>query len=154
MLYLKNIHTKLLQKKILLIIASIALAIAIAVVTLWMLNSTSQSYPLDNQLEYVGKDDYGCHLFCDSSPQSTYYYATDMTIEQLITHFKNAQLDQKPRTINQVTDFTLSSNGQDISVYHFSSKKEIIEKYPLSQTTKSFIISIPSFDYQAAKAAL
>src|SRR5579862_4408543 len=47
---------------------------------------------LGSQLQYVGKQDEGCWwLICDATPSTTYYFATDMTPEELVGYFRGAK---------------------------------------------------------------
>lgn len=47
---------------------------------------------LGPELEYVGKSTYGCYVpyFCWTRPGGVYYFATDMTAEDLKGYFKKA----------------------------------------------------------------
>ena len=73
------------SKKI--ILASIATVIFI-LISLFVYQNYLKTYPLgdNDKLQYIGKVDYGCWL-CDSQPSSTYYYATDMTPEEIAGYF-------------------------------------------------------------------
>lgn len=116
------------------------------------------TYPLgdSSKLEYVGEVGYGCWLFCDSNPASTYYYATDMSVEEVMGYFRRAKSRQSPRTIDNVTDFTLDTNdGQDISIYYYTNKQDKnLNTYQFKRTDRKYIVSIPSFDYEIAKKAI
>lgn len=111
-------------------------------------------YPLGdvNKLQYIGKVDYGCWLICDSNPASTYYYATDMSVDGVIAYFKNATVDQSPRTIGNQTDFVLVRNNMSIAINYYTDKSEVGSNW--IKTDKKAIISIPSFNYQNASHAL
>jgi hypothetical protein len=78
--------------------ASIILVVGglIAWLTPWVWYD-NQPKPLGDGLEFVGKKDYGCWLgFCDSKPGATYYYATDMDLEEMEGYFKGAELAKDP----------------------------------------------------------
>jgi hypothetical protein len=50
-----------------------------------------------SKLEYIGRTDSGCHGFCDSGPSTTYYYGTDMSLEEVTTSLlPKATLEGKP----------------------------------------------------------
>lgn len=114
------------------------------------------SYPLGSKLEYIGKVDYGCWLVCDSNPASTYYYATDMSVNDVIAYFKRLHLEGEVRTINEVADFSLTDSvNNDVSIYYYNQKQAALHDNPsLRSSQKKYIISVPDFDYQLAKSSL
>ncbi len=118
-------------------------------------NDASKTYPLGSGLEYIGKQDYGCIGLCDSAPGSDYYYATDMSVEEVVRYFKNTQLDQAPRTIGDVVDFSLvTNNGNAISIYYYKTREAASKKHELPIHTKKYFLSVPDFSYEAAKDSL
>ena len=67
-----------------------------------------------NKLQYIGKVDYGCWV-CDSMPASDYYYATDMTVDEMIGYFKKATIEESPSLIGDHFYFGLKlANGQSM----------------------------------------
>jgi len=74
---------KLMKDKKILFLSIAALAVLGIVGTLFLINKTNaeKTYPLGDQLEYVGQTGYGCWLICDSNPNAIYYYATDMSAD-------------------------------------------------------------------------
>lgn len=115
-------------------------------------------YPLGDpdRLQYIGKDDYGCWLVCDSNPASTYYYATDMPIDQTIAYFKKATIVEDPRQVGNEFLFGLGlTNGETTYTNLYINKTEIYESKPfLKQTNKKHILLVSSFKYQALKDSL
>lgn len=83
-----TVKRKTLSKKVIAIICTIVLIILLP--TSWFAYTAFSPKPLGDKLEYIGKQDYGCIVFCDSRPGSVYYYATDMNIEQIEAYFNNA----------------------------------------------------------------
>jgi len=123
----------------------------------WLIYSTYiATYPLGNKLEYIGKTNYGCWWVCDADPASTYYYATDMDTNQIKSYFHAAKFDQEPRTIGTTTDFSLlSKNNKIISIHIYKDKQdENLTWRHLQNSNKKYIVSIPSFNYPAAKDSL
>jgi len=123
----------------------------------WWLYGATRTYPLGDKAEYVGKEDYGCYIsltICDSDPSSVYYYATNMTQDELQHYFKGVHLEEKPRTIDGVTDFTLKKNDNEvISIYYYTDKKDAYEKHRF-QSDKKYTFSISRYDYQTALDSL
>jgi hypothetical protein len=118
-------------------------------------NASEKTYSLGSQLEYVGKESYGCWLICDSNPSSIYYYATDMNVDQVIQYFRNTSIEQQPRTLDGETDFILTTkSGEDISIYYYSDKAKITKDMALKASNRSHIISIPSFHYSIAQKTI
>lgn len=145
------------NKKIAYLLLVIVIIIAGALTTIFLVNKSAsqKTYPLGDQLEYIGQSGYGCWLVCDSNPNAIYYYGTDMSVDQLVSYFKNSTLDQTPRTFDGVTDFSLKiTGGEDISVYYYTDKSKIAKDGSLKKTGHSHILSIPSFDYAVAQKSL
>lgn len=112
------------------------------------------SKPLGDKLEYIGKTDYGCWLVCDANPGSTYYYATDMSVEEITDYFK-ATTSSPLRAFDGMTDFVLKTkDGHSISIYYYTDKEKVADKGINKKVRKKAIISIPGFQYDAAKNSL
>lgn len=112
------------------------------------------SKPLGDKLEYVGKTDYGCWVVCDANPGSIYYYATDMSVEEVTNYFK-ATTPSPLRTFDDMTDFVLKTkDGHSISIYYYTDKEKVVDKGINKKVYRKAIISIPSFHYDAAKNSL
>jgi pimeloyl-ACP methyl ester carboxylesterase len=81
---------------------------------------------LGAQLEYVGKSSYGCWwLACDSTPGSTYYFATDMTADELSHYFRRTDCNTNdhsglggPDYAGIYIDCTLSGKTLEITYYN------------------------------------
>jgi hypothetical protein len=140
----------------------VAIAVIIIAVIGWLFFTSQKTYPLGDKLEYVGKQDYGCWLVCDSNPASTYYYATDMTIEDMTQVFKNASQDSAPQTSSTTIDNQdvavkwlsfKTTSGQSFYVNFYSDPSQLVSHYHFS-TTHKYIISIGSESYPAAEKGL
>lgn len=106
--------------------------------------------PLGDQLEYLGKEDYGNIFGFDSKPASIYYYDTELNVDQTVSYFKKADLLQTPFLENGKTTINIETpSGETIYIYHYPAKESNNFK-----TTKQYIVEIPSFKYQAALDSL
>src|SRR5690606_3919320 len=112
------------------------------------------SKPLGDKLEYIGKTDNGSWVVCDAKPGSTYYYATDMSVEEIADYFK-ATTSSPLRAFDGMTDFVLKTkDGHSISIYYYTDKEKVADKGINKKVRRKAIISIPSFHYDAAKNSL
>jgi hypothetical protein len=148
--------------------ARIALAITIAItilIAIWVAfyawGSSSYSSPdvprpLGDKLEYIGKEDYGCTGgLCDSGPSSTYYYATDMSIEEIESYFKKAATEHPSDRESSSTRIWLkTSSGKSFIVRYYDDKNTIVEKYNLTASQRKYVISLESTNYETARASL
>lgn len=123
----------------------------------WIYLGNTKTYPLGDpsKLEYVGKSDYGCWWVCDSNPASDYYYATDMNVDDVVAYFKETTLSQGVRVLDGVADFTLKTENDDsIAIYYYIDKNSMSEIGFTKKTNKKAILSIPSFEYDTARASI
>jgi hypothetical protein len=118
----------------------------------WKVYDSSVPRPLGDRLEYTEKRDYGCAVICDSQPRSTYSYATDMSIEEVIQYFKDASLT---RSVEKSSVFSViplrDKQGDEFSLYYYT-PKDALET--LNKTTDQNIIELDAKDYKTAKDAL
>lgn len=122
------------------------------------------SKPLGDKLEYIGKTDYGCWLACDANPGSTYYYATDMSVEKVADSlFTKATLKEKPQLGStpmgnkEIQDFWIQlqgSHGQNLYITYYQDASELRHFLHLKDTSKPHVISIGSESYAIAKDML
>ncbi len=123
-------------------------------------------YPLGdaNKLQYIGKVDYGCWLICDSNPASTYYYATDLNLDQVTkTLFTKASLYKKPefgyasgKGADDVRQYWIvyGINGDwAFDAYFYDNPRTLISGYHFA-TNKQHVISIDSESYDLVKNSL
>ncbi|HEU5122332.1 MAG TPA: hypothetical protein VFT59_05820 [Candidatus Saccharimonadales bacterium] len=107
--------------------------------------------PLGDKLEYIGKEDYGSWLPLSSArPASVYYYATDMSKEEVREYFRGAKVDE-PIT-PQGGDFLIwaeRNNNNFIIRYH--TDKTMLNKYAHGRKA---VVSVRSEDYNLAKESL
>jgi len=117
-------------------------------------------YPLGDKLEYIGKQDYGCRVGCDSAPSSVLFYATDMTKEELKGYFRGAIYDKNLDSGGGGAEYNFKdisfsplegSRGFTLSLY---SNKNILNNGSFKQTSKQNILSISFDSYPFAKENL
>ena len=113
-----------------------------------------ETYPLDSKLEYIGKNEYGCYIFCDSAPAATYYYETDMDVNEIITHFSRTTLEKNPTTIDGETEFGVKAKSNETIYFYYYDNPENVKDEGLKKTDKRHILSLPSFKYNLAKESL
>jgi hypothetical protein len=114
----------------------------------------TEKHSLNNGLEYIGKDEYGCYIFCDSTPAATYYYATDMDVSEVIAHFSKTTLEKEPSTIDNETEFGLRASSNETIYFYYYDNPENVKDTGLKKTDKRHILSLPSFKYNLAKESL
>jgi hypothetical protein len=130
----------------------------------WAWNNFSPK-PLGSKLEYIGKEDYGCIiLFCDSGPSSTYYYATDMSLEEVKKYFGKASASEpnmqgtNSRKNNKgiilwSINFKLNQS-QSFLVDYYKDGKYVASDRNLQTISKEHLISIDAKDYLTIKSSL
>jgi hypothetical protein len=113
-----------------------------------------ETYPLNSKLKYIVKDGYGCYIFCDSAPAATYYYATDIDVNEIITHFSKTTLEKEPTTIDGETELGVRANSDETIYFYYYDNPENVKDEGLKKTDKRHIFSLPSFKYNIAKESL
>lgn len=138
-----------------------ALATTVLLAGLFIILQQIKTYPLGNDLEYVGKSDYGCYLLCDANPDSTLYYATDKNIPALDDYFSKAHLVFVSDTGGGSSGFTdqvirFKQSGTDESFYgtFYEDGNAVSTHNGLPHTTKKHVISFRRSTYQTAKESL
>ena len=117
---------------------------------------------LGSGLEYIGQHKFLCYfwgLSCYREAYSEYYFATDMSEDQLKTYFKGAEF-QTMGTGGGGAGFNFddlafkATNGQkfDLQYYYGIKSSEIFPD--VKNTTKSYGVSMTENDYKIAKQAL
>ena len=118
---------------------------------------------LGSQLQYVGKQDEGCWwLICDATPSTTYYFATDMTPEELVGYFRGAKPACESLSVDSAANYSgttfacgsLTTAEGFAYTYHDNNPRAVVQTFNLKRTNLHFIVSIDSTDYNQAKAAL
>lgn len=115
-------------------------------------------------LQYIGKVDYGCWWVCDSNPASTYYYATDLRLDQVTKNlFTKASLHNQPefgyatgKGAEDVRQYWIvyDVNGEwAFDVYYYDNPRTLINGYHFT-TTKEHVISIDSESYDLVRNSL
>lgn len=139
------------RKKV--VILSIITAVILGVFG-WWLYGTMRTYPLGNKLEYIGKTDVGCYVICDSGPSSTYYYATNMRINEIANYF-HSTIERQPTTIDDKTYFGIKTpSDETIYTYYYMNKDDLSRKYNLKSSSEPYILELPSFKYNTAQSSL
>lgn len=130
---------------------------------LWLPGRKPEPQNLGQQLEYVGKDDLGCVLWwCEVEPYSVYYYATDMSTDQLKSYFSKAQFTNEPDGggsfsadyTSKGVQFKLNDANRTFLIQYYDNTQAVIRLIHLKPTTKSHIISITDSGYQLALQSL
>lgn len=111
--------------------------------------------PLGDRLEYVGKHNYGCVVgFCDSKPGATYYYATDMSVEDTIHYFQKAKLAKEPQQESKSTYVQMKRDNTNFTFDYYDVKnKDQLGPFEKKFSNKN-VVDINANDYQAAKNSL
>lgn len=117
-----------------------------------------RTYPLGNQVEYLGKIEHGTWSFpfTDSSRYDTYFYGTDMSADELASYFQ--------ATISGVTGDPNASayyylrlpSGQEIDIRYYHDKNNSFSSPPqwAKNTSKKYFFFIHNQDYEALKNSL
>jgi hypothetical protein len=154
-----SVKRKTLSKKVIVIISTIVLIILIPI--LWFAYTTFSPKPLGDKLEYIGKRDYGCIIFCDSKPGSVYYYATDMNPDEMTKYFSKAtpvNIDRVREWRNERESFWLDlKNNQSKEpfnlIYYFDTVNKI-SSLKLQSSNKPYVIKINSSQYNAIRDSI
>jgi len=117
-------------------------------------------YPLgdSSKLEYVGNTGYGCWIVCDANPAENYYYATDMSVEEVVKYFKEAKVNEEPSELNGIVSFSLKTKKSEIIYIDYFPTKSALPKsigdFAGNKTQKKHFIEVPSFKYTITKESL
>lgn len=114
----------------------------------------TEKHSLNNGLEYIVKDEYGCYIFCDSTPAATYYYATDMDVSEVIAHFSKTTIEREPSTIDGKTYFGIRANANETIYFYYYDNPESVKDKSLTRTDKRHMLSLPSVKYNLTKESL
>ncbi|HSW77847.1 MAG TPA: hypothetical protein VLG36_03555 [Candidatus Chromulinivoraceae bacterium] len=146
------------NKKIAYLLLVIVIIIAGALTTIFLVNKSAsqKTYPLGDQLEYIGQTGYGCWLICDSNPNAIYYYGTDLDITSVIKYFQKATVVKQPSNIDGQIYFGIKTpSGETIYTNYYINKNDVYNSNTsLKSTKKQHILEIPNFKYQVAKQSL
>jgi hypothetical protein len=124
------------------------LLLSLLLIFWWGISATPK--PLGDKMTYLGKKDYGNWLGFDSKPASTYYYGTDIDVNNLAAYFTKAKLLQQPFLENSKNTVNIQApSSETIYIYHYPSNTQQQFK-----TDKRYIVEVPSFKYQAALNSL
>lgn len=133
---------------------------AVLAVEYFMTHQPAPTYPLGDKLEYVGAS-YSGTIPIDSAPSASYYYATDMSIQDIINYFEKAKLDDgsdfeliHPSTVPTYFSLKTDATTNPIDIYYYEDGSQKTSDFDLKQTSKKHLIIIQNEDYQAAKDSL
>jgi hypothetical protein len=141
------------------IIAVLSCVIAAVIIGFFIINATApKTYPLgdSSKLEYVGMTSYGCWVICDANPTEVYYYATDMSLADLVSCFKKATLIQSSDTYDGTLYFGLkTSSGETIYTNYYLKIGSLYQKYPqFKHSAMTHAVAIPSDKYKVAQESV
>jgi hypothetical protein len=130
----------------------------------WWTWVTFSSKPLGDRLEYIGKRDYGSWLPLSSQrPGSTYYYATDMSLEEIKQYFKGAASQEitEPNFVSGTYNYSyvgirfknLKTSEEFSVAYYVDGQNDKLKSLNLSQFSKKHLIDIDANDYNRARAS-
>ena len=119
-------------------------------------NLQPKSYPLGDKLEYIGKEDFGCTIgFCDHEADSVYYYATNMSTQEVESYFRNATVEFPiDREISNSRIWLKTKSGDSFIIRYYDDKNETIKKNGLSPKNANMVISLLQSEYDSAKKSL
>jgi hypothetical protein len=117
----------------------------------WSYVDSQKTYPLGDKLEYVGKSDYGCFYICSAWPGTTYYYATDMTAEEIVGYFKGAKLEKAPYEMSEAYFIVMSNNDKRIYLDLYKHRSHTSKEYT---NGSAGVLSIDKTNYNLLKDSL
>jgi hypothetical protein len=147
------------NKKNSIIIAALSCVIAALIMGFLIINATTpKTYPLgdSSKVTYIGKTSYGCWVVCDANPAEVYYYATDMSLADLVSYFKKATLIQSSDTHDGTLYFGLkTSSGETIYTNYYLKIESLYQKYPqFKHSAMTHAVAIPSDKYKVAQESI
>lgn len=136
----------------------------IAIIVGFFIFQTYSNRPnLGTHFEYLGSKQTGCPLplplgyvlLCSAGPSEDYYFATDLNAEELNQYFNNVKTEvNEPRKYPSVEEdeegrylelvVQNSNRYQGFRVTYYDKKDLLIKKNGLRETSRHFLISIPS----------
>jgi hypothetical protein len=125
----------------------------VIVVILWNVFVSMLPRPLDGELEYIGKDHFGCYFVCDAEPTTLYVYATNLDPDEVVYHFKNTLPREKPLNKDSDSFVVTTKNGKKFGLF-INKNVDSFSSHSYPQTTKKYIVTIYEKDYWLAKQAL
>lgn len=112
----------------------------------WFIISSTLPHPLGDDMDYLGKRDFGALLLGADKPYSVYYYGTDIAPDDITGYFSGIVLDLPIKNKGSYANVWLSSNGKSLTVtYHKFSPGGI------KSTNKKYLIAITNSDYDQLK---
>lgn len=144
----------------LIILLAVGILVICGVILWWLRPVSAETYPLGNKLDYLGEVSYGCTLICDSDRASTYYYGTDMNIEEVAAYFNKATLDNKKDLALQESPSVPRSlsfktvRGDVFDITYYLEGKEYNAKFGLKPTKTRHTLVILDEQYPLARESL
>jgi hypothetical protein len=128
------------------------LTIVIVLLVGWMTLDALRAYPLGHKLDYVGKVGVGSWMPLSSTPPyDVYYYGTDLNPEELADYFSGAkEINSLPANFESDGAFRITDHtGHGIRIAFYSKSSNLLSQN--IHTTKKYIISVASFEYETVK---
>ncbi|MDB5186901.1 MAG: hypothetical protein JWM07_373 [Candidatus Saccharibacteria bacterium] len=152
------------SRKKIYIIGTVVGASLLAILSWWAYTAIV-SYPLGEKLEYIGKKDTGCYInlvICDSNPSTTYYYATDLNQDQLVTYFhKASHLETQDSAVTSSSGYTYDyitfrapDTNSIIDISYYNDANLIVRDMRLESTSKKHVISLDAKYYNTLQDSL
>jgi len=144
------------KKKIVIGVVAV-LAFVVAGLVAWLFWQTNQPHPLGDKLDYIGKDSYGYGI-SDGPPTTDYYYATDMTVDEVVAYFKGATNTKKGEletnfgkdiTSMWLIYFQSKSSSENFTISYYSDGN-LVAKNNDFKVSKKHILNINSREYDIA----
>lgn len=144
---------KLSKNKIITLVLT-AVLIIVAVIGVNIIQNQPQD--LGPELEYIGKRHTGCPLplplgyimLCSSEPGEEYYFATDLSNEELKTYFKNAHfVEQLTPTRGTAPDYNyeyveFKNSAGSFTFFYYDNTTNVRSAFKLKPSVKTHIVSI------------
>jgi len=131
------------------------LQVIVVLLSAWAIWLQIMPHPLGDKLEYVGKEDYGSWLPLSSTrPASIYYYATDMTPEEVEAYFRKAK-PHHPIDHSQWATRIWLKHGEDFLLIKYYTPEDIRQHDNIPKLNDSrSVVGIASEQYDVARRAL
>lgn len=145
--------TKLKQKIPLIILIGIILGFIA-----FMVYPSLQSHPLGEKLEYIGKESSGSWLpMSSATPSDLYYYATDLTAEEIVLYFPKAKLSSPLQKSSEYASFDfITPSDKKVTATLYLDKNTQVKNIPdaFKSTDKQHLFTVADYNYTHLKKSL
>ena len=135
----------------------IVIGIIVALLLGWWAWSYFSPKPLGDKMEYLGQESYGSWFFLsDAKPGSNYYYATNLSLEEVVAYFKKSSVEQKPTLTNGEAYFSIkTASGEVVYLNYYQHPNLILHQHNFpSIPNKPFVLTFTSTKYDALKSSV